>query len=343
MSFPLVNLAELYRGIGEYAKAEPLFKRGLSIMETAIGPESLDLAHALNRLGTLYEDEGEYAKAEPLLKRALAIREKKLSEQHFDLADSLESLTRLYISKSDYPMAEQLSKRALAIREKVLGPEHPRVADSCHQLAVIYAAKAELAQAIKFQSRANVIREHNLALNLIQGSDRQKLAFLALFSKETEFTLWLHARAAPNDPQALNLAVTTLLRRKGRGLDAMTDPVAALRRRAAPQDQQLFDQLTEARSKLAMYTLKEPDTDKPDTYLTRLKALEEKVEELESVLSSRSAEFRAQTQPVTLDSVEAALPAGSVLVEFGAYTGWNPQTGKGKPPRYIAYLISAQG
>jgi CHAT domain-containing protein/Tfp pilus assembly protein PilF len=343
VTFVLVNLAELYQHNGAYAKAEPLLKRALAIREKVLEPLHPDLAYALNGLGTLYDDEGEYEKAEPLLKRALAIREKVLSEQHLELADSLESLAYFYLHKSDYPMAGQLYQRALAIKEKVLGTENPKVADSCHQLAVLYAARAEFAEAIKFQTRANAIRERNLAVNLVQGSDRQKLAFLALYSKETNFTLWLHARAAPNDPQALNLAITTLLRRKGRGLDAMTDPIAALRRRAAPQDQLLFDQLTEARSKLAMYTLKEPGAVNPDTYQARLRALEEKVEVLESGLSSRSAEFRERTQPVTLAAVKAALPADSVLVEFAICTERYLQTGKIEPPRYLVYLISGQG
>src|SRR5262249_10096473 len=144
--------------------------------------------------------------------------------------------------------AESFYRRVLAIREKALGPEHPLVAKSLNDLAALYAAKGEIARAVSVQSRANAVSEHNLALNLTTGSERQKLAYLALFSKQTDFTLSLHARAAPDDPQALDLAFTTLLRRKGRGLDAMTDAIAALRRHATPQDQTLFDQLAEARS-----------------------------------------------------------------------------------------------
>src|SRR5262249_13531164 len=157
-----------------------------------------------------------------------------------------------------------------------------------------------LAQAVTFQSRAGEVREHNLALNLPKRSERQKLAYLALFLNESDFTLSLHSRNAPGDPRALELAFTTLLRRKGRGLDAMTDAIGALRRRAAPEDQTLFDQLAEKRSQLATLTLRASYGAGPDTYRTRLKPLEEKVDELEVELSSHSKEFRAQTQPVTL-------------------------------------------
>src|SRR5262249_6981917 len=171
----------------------------------------------------------------------------------------------------------------------------------------------------------------------------QKLAYLALFSKQTDFTLSLQSQSPPNDSQALDLAFTTLLRRKGRGLDVMTDTIAMLRRYAAPEDQTLLAQLAEARSQLAALTLKESGGDKPDSYRAQLKLLEDKVEKLEADLSFRIDKFRAQTQPVTLAAIQAALPTGSTLVEFAVYTPQELQTGNNKPPRYLAYMLAAQG
>src|SRR5262249_7252387 len=153
---------------------------------------------------------------------------------------------------------------------------------------------------VTIQSRANSVGERNLARYLTIGSERRKLAYLALFSEQTDFTLWLHSQALPHDPQALDLAFTTLLRRKGRGLDVMANTIGALRRHAAPEDQALFDQLAEARSQLAALTFKDLGTDKPETYRARLISLEDKVEVLESALSARNPDFRAQAQPVTL-------------------------------------------
>jgi CHAT domain-containing protein len=209
---------------------------------------------------------------------------------------------------------------------------------------VLYTAKGDLVQAVKFQSRANADGERNLASQLAVGSERQKLAYLALFSKQTDFTLSLHSRALPHNTQALDLACTTLLRRKGRGLDVMAGAIAALRRRAAPEDQALFDQLAEARSQLAVFMLKGVGTGMPETYRAQLKPLEDKVEELESALSDRSPGFRAQMQPVTLTAVQSALPADSALIEFAAYTPQDPRNDMNKlPPRYLAYLLASQG
>src|SRR6266511_1190276 len=131
--------------------------------------------------------------------------------------------------------------------------------------------------------------------------------------------------------------------RKGRGLQAMADKIAILRRHAARQDQQLFDQLADARSQLAALTLGESSTAKPGTYRAQLASLREKADELEATLSSHSAEFRTQSQPVALAAVQSALPAGSVLVEFAAYRPHELPTEKRKPPRYLAYLLAPQG
>jgi CHAT domain-containing protein/Tfp pilus assembly protein PilF len=339
----LNNLANLYCEQSEYAKAEPLLRRTLAIWEKAWGQEHPDVALALNNLANIYCDQGNYEKAEPFYVRALAIREKALRPEHPDLATSLDKLADLYRGRSEYAKAEPLYRRALAIREKVLGPQHHLVAQTLNNLAALYAAKNDPAGAVEFQARANDIGEHNLALNLATGSERQKLAYLALSSAQTEFTLSLHNMHAMDDPHALDLAFTTILRRKGRGLDAMADTIAALRRHAAPEDQRLFDQLTAALSQLAALTFREPAAANLDTYRKRLEPLEEKIESLQSELSARSAEFRKQTQPVTLSAVQAALPADRILIEFVIYTPREPRTGKNKPPRYLSYLLAAQG
>ncbi|HZF40874.1 MAG TPA: tetratricopeptide repeat protein, partial [Blastocatellia bacterium] len=336
----LNNLADYYIDIGEVAKAEPLYWRALAIYEKSFGPEDLNLTTSLDALAALYgRIKGDYARAEPLYQRSLAIWEKTLGPEQFHVAPPLESFARFYYDRGEYAKAEPLFRRALAIYEKSLGPEHLHVANALNNLAALHAAKGDIAQAVSFMSRVNAIRERNLTRNLAAGSERQKLAYLALFSKETDFTLSLHSQAAPDDPQALNLAFTTLLRRKGRGLDAMADTIATLRRHASPEDQKLFDQLADARAQLAALALGGSGAATPDTYQKRLKPLEEKVDELEAELSVRRAEFRAQTQPVTLAAVQAALPADGALIEFAVYTPWEPQTENSKPPRYIAYAL----
>jgi len=344
VALALTNLANYYNDIDEVAKAEPLYWRALTIYEKSSGPDDFSLTTPLDGLAALYgRVKGDYAKAESIYQRSLAIWEKALGPEQFHVAPPLVSIARFYYDWGEYAKAEPLFRRALAIYEKSLGPEHTKVADALSNLASLFAAKGDIAQAVSFMSRVNAIRERILTRNLAAGSERQKLAYLALFSQETNFTLSLHIQIAPGDPQALNLAFTTLLRRKGRGLDAMADTISTLRRHASQQDQKFFNQLADARARLAALTLAGPGAATPQAYQKRLKPIEEEVENLEAELSDRSDRFRAQTRPVTLAAVQAALPADGALIEFAVYTPQELRTEKDEPPRYIAYTLEAQG
>jgi CHAT domain-containing protein/Tfp pilus assembly protein PilF len=339
----LNHLCYVYTAVEDYAKAEPIARRALAISEKTLGDEHPELARALTNIAYLYNVGNEFEKAEPLLQRALAIYEKRLGPSHTYVGRSLFELANVYRKRGDYLKAEPLYDRALKIVDKVFGEQHYYTISILNDQSMFYAAKGDIGQAIKILSRANALDERNFELTLALGSERQKLAFLDTYSKWTNFTLALQSKLAPNDINALELAFTTLLRRKARGLDAMSDTIATLRRHTTQQDQVLLDQLLEARSRLAALTLKEQDMVKPDAYQRRLEQLREKVDGLEADLSSRSAEFRRQTRPVTLASVQAALSDDSALVEFAYLTPLDPKTDKNGPPRYLAYLLPAKG
>jgi len=341
----LGNLAILYKDTGEYAKAEPLYARALRIREIVLGQEHIDVALALNDFARFYSEIGDYSKAEPLFQRSLAIVEKTVGPEHPAFAEVLNNLANLYRNRGDYATAEPLYGRALTIREKALGEEHPLFGESLADLSTLYAAKEDYAQAVAILSRANAVDERNLSLYLI-GSERDKLNYLAKFFERTEFTLSLHSQAAANDPKALDLAFTTLLQRKARALEVMTDTIATLRQNATPEVRALFEQLTHARSQLASLKLIDSGTAKPETYRTRVKNLEVAVDKLEGDLSSSSEDFRNQFRnrmPVTLSAVQTAIPSGCTLVEFVYFTPWKLQPEKSKHSRYLAYLLTPQG
>ena len=347
VALSLNNFANLCRDKGDYARAESLYQRALAIKEKTLGPEHPDVAYSLNGLANIYRDRGDYARAEPLHGRALAIWEKAFGPEHRQVALSLHNLANLRYLKSDYASAEPLYQRALAIWEKTLGPEHPHVAASLHNLARLHAAKGDLAQAIAFQLRASTASERNIALNLATGSERQKLAYLATLSAQANQTISLHVRAAPNDPAARSLAATTILQRKGRVLDATSDGLGALRRRFNAQDRALLDRLKETNAQLARLVLGAPQRISPAERRKQIKALEEQKEELEAEISSRSAEFRAQSQPVTLDPVQSAIPGNAALIEFFGYRPFNAKYARPDEhfgqPRYVAYVLRRQG
>ena len=158
----LNNLAERYRSLGDYARAEPLYKRSLVIVEEAYGPKHPHVARGLNNLAALYDSLGDYASAIPLYKRSLAIKEETLGAKHPSIAISLNNLAGLYTNLGDYTAAEALYKRSLAIMEKSHGPNHPDVAKVLNSLAMLYWSIGDYTSAMRLLKRSLTIKEKTL-------------------------------------------------------------------------------------------------------------------------------------------------------------------------------------
>ncbi len=343
----LNGIALLYQVQGNYSQAEPLYQRSLAISEKVLGREHPAVATSLNNLGGLYNAQGNYTQATPLYQRSLAIREKALGKEHPDVALSLNNLAELYRTQGNYPQAEPLLQRSLAIWEKALGKEHPDVALSLSNLALLYQAQNDIPRAIELTNRGNNIEEHNLALILTTGSEAQKRAYIATLSGSTDVTISLHVQGSFTNSQSARLALTTILRRKGRVLDALTDSLQALKSRLNTEDKVLLDQLAQTRSELAALTFKGAGNTPPEKFRNQLTTLAEQEQTIEATISRRSAEFRTQNQPVTIESVQKLIPADASLVEIVLYQPFNPKAAKqsekfGKP-RYVAYILHSQG
>jgi hypothetical protein len=152
------------------------------------------------------------------------------------------------LATGNYAKAEPLYQRSKSIFETVFGPDFYSLANILDELAKISAAEGKLAEAVAYQARANAIIERNLALNLTLGSEREKQAYLASLPEQMSQAISLHVRFAVDDPAARDLAVTTVLQRKGRVQDVLSNILASLRSRASAEDQAFFDQLNEITS-----------------------------------------------------------------------------------------------
>ena len=345
----LNNLATFYHYRDEQAKAEPLARRALAIREKALGPEHPDVASSLNTLGLIYDEQGDKERAARMFERALQIFEKKLGPRHSRFATAVNNLGAIYHGQGAYERARPLYERALSITQRAQGEQHPDVAALYSNLAMLAEAAGDSPQAIRHLTRANDIREETLSLILTIGSEQQKLLYLETLANETHVSVSFHLASAPAEATAARLALTTILRRKGRALDAMSDQIGALRRRLNAEDRALLDQLAAARSELATLKLSSaaPPATTDDAGAAQRQALigrrEAEVGRLEELISARSTEFRAQSQPVTIERVQAVIPAGAALVEVVLFRPVDAKALKFKPARYAAYVLRRGG
>lgn len=343
----LSNLGNVYRLEKDDERGEVLLERALAILEKKLGPEHPFVADTLQNLGIIARERKDYARALALYNRALAIRERALGAEHPNVAALINNIANLHHTQGDYAKELELQARVLEIAEKKVGPYHGLTLMSLSNTARAYAAQGDMANALKFQTLLDERGEVAVESDLTIGSERQKLSYLDSLSEDTDRSISFHVVLAPNDRDAASLAALVLLQRKGRVLDSVSDNMTALRRRAAPEDQKLLDQLNAASSELSKLVLNGLQKRSPDEYQKQIAAREAEKEKLEAEISARSAEFRAQSQPVTLASVQAAVPQDAALVEFAVYRPYDPKAASDREaygrPRYVAYVLRSQG
>ncbi|MEM6436594.1 MAG: CHAT domain-containing tetratricopeptide repeat protein [Cyanobacteria bacterium P01_D01_bin.115] len=337
----LYNLAELYRLQGRYGEAEPLFKESLAIRREQLGDGHADVANSLNNLALLYHDQKRYGEAEILYQDALIISREQLGDRHPDVATSLSNLAELYYDQGRYDEAEPLFQESLTIRRERLSDRHPLIASSLNNLSGLYGAQGETIQAIRFFREGLAIEEWNLEINLATLTDAQRQIYIAPLAGTTNAAISFSLQA----PEAQSLGLTTLLRRKGRLLDAGSNSLQRLRQNLTLEDQVVLDEFVTVRQQLATLTFNPPANVSSQQYRQQLAQLEAEANDLEKTLAQRSAFFRVEAQPVEIEAVQAQIPTNGVLVEYVRYQPFNV-THSPNPwgnRRYAAYLLFPDG
>jgi CHAT domain-containing protein len=352
------------------------------------GAQALQLSYQAEEL---YRT-GRYDEGIPLAERAVELNGGSYTEinVNYSLTSPLNILAKLYRAKGDYARAEETFLRLLKKIENSSGTARGRlpVAVLLNELATLYEAKGDFARALQYRLRGNELIERNLALTMtpsvetksatdgwealrnrgramlagLTGAESYRQSLLDSLARETSATISLHIRSLPQDRQAAQLALTTILQRKGRVLDAMTDQLNVLRRYGNAQDQKLIGQLTRAYTRAATLSneggerigtmarmeelrvklgramekgeptegIKDEIRKEADriafsgmSNVNRTMQTQQELGELEGAISQRSTELRRPEPSITLSAVHQAIPSDAALVEIITYQPFN--------------------
>jgi CHAT domain-containing protein/Tfp pilus assembly protein PilF len=343
----LDNLACVVAERRDPSGAAPLFQRALTMSEAVHGADDGAVGRVLNNLATFELRIGDLDRAEAHFQRSRSIREKLDGPDHPDVATVLYNGSVIPRYRGDLAGARAMLERALAILEKAYGPDHPRVADVLDALAELRAATGEAKAAVELRGRASAIEDRNAETLLSSGSEEQKRLYMERLRQVTSGTLSLHLRAAPEDPAAAELALGTLLRRKGRVLDAVADGLSALRRELGPDAQPLLDGLTAINGQIAAQIARAPGDAPLAEQRAELAALEAERRKVEVAVSARSRGFAREQRGVSVAALRALLPDDAALVEIALYAPLNFQAKRREDrwgrARYAAYLLRRSG
>jgi len=337
------NLGAVYYQLARYAESMQVLRRALAIQEKHLSPNHSSLATSSFNLAAVYFAQGDYTNAETLFQRALTIDEQVLDPRHPRLAVRLVGLAEVLRMKGEYERAESLYKRALLIREQALGQGHPEVAQTLIAYSLLRHATGDNAAAVGLLTQGARLREETLSLVLTTGSEEAKRLYLGELVDETSIALSIHLGSAPTSTAAAELALTNIVQRKGRSLDAMAGHVATLRSRLDEKDRELFAQLSDVQGRLAKLVLSGISTDEQRTVVVNAR---NELGQLEQAISLRSAEYRAISRRVTLAEVQRALPRRAALLEFVSYRPFFVKNARAEAfgaPRYSVYVLSETG
>ncbi len=341
-------------GLGDVASLEQRevdaikrYRQALAMHERRRDFGASHLVAPLHDLGVTLEHSGQFEEAERVLTRCVAIAERSFGKTTPATWNVKHSLGRLYRSAKRYDDAVALFEEVLAEQEAQLPPTSPGLAATMNHLAeTLWARGGARPRVVGLATRAAEIHERAMASVLRSGTEGQKRAYLARYTSGTDRILSYAARDAAETPAAVRLGAATVLRRKGRLLDAVSDQFALLRSRADAQTRAKLDRLIAVQAQLAALALRGPDESLPAREHAALTAsLREDVETLTKELADVVPPDEQGT--VQLEDVAGRLQADEVLVEWVLYQPFDVHyrsmnTAFG-PARYAAFVVHRDG
>ncbi len=346
-------------------------------------PDDLTLPSMLGQLGFQYRQSGDLAKADELLTRSVQLEDKRGStfsgwagslaeikraegkpKEALVLLEKVQAqLTKISPQSStvyntqiadvlrelgDFKRAEKLMLTYQANLEKTYGKRHPIYGMTQLTLAYNYMAMGKLSQAETLLHDSLEIAERELSLVLKTGTESDHAVYFTRNNYQLDMAINFHLDYAAKSPSAARLGLTTLLRRKGRVLDAAAANLATIRSKLSPEDKKLLDDLASARATLAKLTVAGPSATGEADYAKEVARLEDQVVKLEISVGKKSAAYRAGSQSIDLASVQKLIPRDAKLVEIVNFQPGDPKAPysinpKLKPRRYAAYVVGGKG
>jgi tetratricopeptide (TPR) repeat protein len=245
-----------------------------------------------------------------LFKEVLEIRQKVLGPEHPLTAQSLNNLALFYWAMGDYAKAEPLLKEALGTYQKVLGRERPSTAISLSNLAFLEFDLGQSKEAVTLARSASDAQHKLLSKMFSFSSEPQRLAYVATLNPYSLFAL------LPGCEADLALA---LLRYKGVVLDSVIEDRLLAQASTNAEDRDRVERLKADQRQLDRLLLQVPQKGPEASQI--VEKLEQEVEELEGQLAQHVAGLGQARRAlgVTLEQVQARLPADCALVEYVRY------------------------
>lgn len=338
-----VDLAKVCREKGGFTVAEAMLTAAVSELRESDPPNRQGLASALGNLAEVYYEWQKYELADATFAEALEASD---AESH-DYPWLLHGRAMLSYHLGRYDAATELYERARALWVERDGLDHPYVATTSANLALAHWALGHTDEALAAFEEAAGRREREMRRMLAVGSERKRLLVASHAKGDLDKAVSFAFSVAEPRADIARFAARQTLRHKGLVLDAMAHTLTQVRAVTDADDQALVDRLHAVQMEIAGLVTATPRAPGAKLDRTRLSKRREEEEQIEARLSYRGALEDPDLAPVTLESVQSAIPANAALVEVlqfrqfnpvrsGRIDGWNDE-------RYAALVLRSAG
>jgi len=214
--------------------------------------------------------------------------------------------------------------------------------------AYVYMGGNKVADAERALNEGLELAERELNNVLKTGTESDHAIYFARNNYQLDTAINFQLQFAANSPSVGRMGLTTLLRRKGRVLDAAAASLATIRSKLSADDKKLLDELASARSKLAKLEVAGPNATAEGEYAKEVAQLEDQIQKLEIAIGKKSAAYRAASVTVDLAAVQKLIPRDAKLVEIVNYQPADLKKvfklNQPMPPRkYAAFVVGPTG
>lgn len=337
-----LNLSDVRLQRKDWAGAIRYTQKALAIIEKH-GDKDYLMTEVLSQSAEAYQRKGDFAQSDAYYQKLLAYHKAMGQLPHSPVwANAYVDMARRQIARGRLDEAAKLYEQAKKVLD--LTGDSPVLAGVLREWSKLHLLTGRINDAVIAQQKAAAISEIELQRLLAHGSESEKMKMLFLAATELAEALSLHADYAPKSDEALRLAFTMLLQRKGRVLDEMNRTIAFLRSSAKGESSELIERWIDLASEISVVSSRRAGDINVAQQTARLEKLNKEFEALQLKIGARSPEFRAQVlPPVTLEDVQKAMPTNSALIEFAQYIPEDIRTNQKSEPRYLAYVLPKVG
>jgi tetratricopeptide (TPR) repeat protein len=316
----LLALGNFYIETGDYSSAQPVLSEAMLVIRGLSPLDPLRMVRIARMAVSLADAELKFKEGDQAADMTCKVAQASGKAEVLEEAEN--ECIRAAIARNDIKAAGELAGARFLRIEKRHGTSGPFFAHAAHELALVRWVEGKKDEATTLAKRGAEAQEKHLVRLLNASGDTQKRAQISMLSAQGYDLLSMGGAGNGGGTAQTRLALETVLRRKGRSLDASADAARVVRLFQGGAEKTLASRQVEVRRQIAALGLRGGGGGgggglvDPVALLARLEAEDD---DISNKLAAASPLYRAQARPVTIESVQATIPDDGALIEYVYY------------------------